>query len=56
MSRERSTSELGEIRKVARENIEESRRLAQEARRIVAESKEVVERLKRQRAFWPEIK
>jgi len=53
MSRERSTSELGEI---ARESIEESRRLAQEARRIVAESKEVVERLKRQRANWPEIK
>jgi signal transduction histidine kinase len=56
LHRNRCTLDLNSARKIARESIRESRRLAQEARRMAAETKELVDRitkdLKRDPSFF----
>jgi hypothetical protein len=54
MSRERFNPDFAELFNIARENIKESRRLAQETRRISKETKAEVERLRREAGFFTE--
>jgi signal transduction histidine kinase len=48
LRRNRCALDLNSARKIARESIRESRRLAQEARRMAADTKELVDRIKKE--------